>query len=101
MHMSEKHKQPRDSAAATFMSFVRHEARMDSQETPRQHAERLLSEAYENIDMGVQSRDEAIALLAKLDIVSEASNDLVIKTAARVLQSDIRSRYPGIPDQRS
>lgn len=81
----------------TFESFIdniRHEARIDEEETKEEHASRLLAEVHEVLDSreGIQSSEEATALLAKLDIVIEATNDFAVKAAAENYKANIKSR---------
>lgn len=87
-----------DSASQSFIGNIKHEARIDEAESKEEHARRLLSEVGEILDEGVQSPEEAVALLAKLDIVIEASDDFAIKAAAMNYKSDIKSRYPVLAD---
>ncbi len=83
-----------NGAFQSFIENLNHEARIDNKETKEEHAGRLLSEVDEVLGSpeGIQSSEEAIALLAKLDIVIEASNDYAIKAAAENYKSDIVRR---------
>lgn len=83
-----------------FISNAQHEARIDTSETPIQHAARLLSEVDETIsEHHIQSSEEAIANLAKLDIVIEVADnpdarDSAMKAKAEELKTTIKERYP-------
>lgn len=79
-----------------FLENIKHEARMDTTESKDEHARRLLDEVHEVLSGGVQSREEATSLLAKLDIVIENVDDFTLKAAAQTFISDIKIRYPGI-----
>lgn len=76
---------------------------MDTRETPIQHAARLLSEVDETIsEHHIQSSEEAIASLAKLDIVIEVVDnpdmrDSAMKTKAEELKTTIKERYSVAP----
>lgn len=76
------------------MGGIEHDAKMTRTESPKEHATRLLDEVAEVLNEGIQSREEAISLLAKLDIVIENAEDVVVKAAANTFKSDIKSRYP-------
>lgn len=79
-----------------FLENIKHEARMDTTESKDEHARRLLDEVHEVLSGGVQSREEATSLLAKLDIVIESVDDFTLKAAAQTFIADIKERYPGI-----
>ncbi|MFZ2832258.1 MAG: hypothetical protein WAZ40_03840, partial [Minisyncoccia bacterium] len=79
-----------------FLENIKHEARMDTTESKDEHARRLLDEVHEVLSGGVQSREEATSLLAKLDIVTESVDDFTLKAAAQTFIADIKERYPGI-----
>jgi hypothetical protein len=83
-----------DGAFQSFIDNLNHEARINEKETKEEHAGRLLSEVDEVLSgpAGIQSSEEATLLLAKLDIVIEASNDYAIKAAAKNYIADIVSR---------
>jgi len=86
-----------DSASESFVNAIKNEARIDDRESPSQHAERLHHEVLDVLlKEGIQSQDEAIMLLAKLDIVIEASNDAQLKESAKEMQRDIKRRHPDL-----
>ena len=93
--MSEKSGMKRSEAFESYMGHVQHEARVDTPETPEEHALRLLAEVQEDLNGEDElSRAEAIAALAKLDIAEEATRDFSIKAAAQTFRNDIFERYP-------
>lgn len=89
-------KENSDKSFNAFLENIKHDARMDTPESKDEHARRLLDEVHEILSGGIQSREEATALLAKLDIVIESVNDFTLKAAAQTFISDIKSRYPGV-----
>lgn len=86
----------RSKAFESYLGHVRHEARIDTLETREEHALRLLAEVHEDLndERGILSREEVIALLAKLDIAEEATGDFAVKAAAQTYRNDIFERYP-------
>lgn len=80
----------------SYLGHVQHEARMDTPETRKEHALRLLAEVHEDLseEKGTLSREEVAALLAKLDIAEEATGDFAVKAAAQTYRMDIFERYP-------
>ena len=89
----------RSSAFESYLGHVEHEARIDAPETRKEHALRLLAEVHEDLDKGALSREEAVALLAKLDIAEEATGDFSVKGAAQTFRNDIFARHPNlVPD---
>ena len=82
----------------SFMQGIRDDARVE-QEPPRAHAERLLAEIQQDIDAGIRSREEGIAIVAKLDIVLEivaSVKDAELIREAKELQAYFDTRYPGL-----
>ena|SRR3989344_8353749 len=102
MPMKEGRKFGADPSFDAFISNVQHEARkIGTDETLTQHIERLLSEVDETInEHRMQSPEEAVANLAKLDIIIEVVNNLkmhdgdTMKAKAKELKADIMQRYP-------
>jgi hypothetical protein len=99
--MNEGRKSQRDEAFEAFIHYTRNEAGLERQESPREHSARLLSEIRQDIEAGIQSREEAVVLLAKLDVVSEVARDIQnpgMAAEAKEFRSDIKSRYPDSAD---
>lgn len=95
--MSEKPGMKHSSAfEKSYLGHVQHEARMDTPETRKEHSLRLLAEVHEDLDdeRSILSREEVVALLAKLDIAEEATGDFFIKATAQTYRNDIFERYP-------
>lgn len=63
--------------------------------TPAEYARRTIDQVTESLHEGIQSREEAISLHAKLDAIIEAhSTSPEQRLIARTLKSDIEERYP-------
>lgn len=77
----------------SFINNMQYEARIDKEETPHEHAERLLAEVYEELDTGVWDREDLISLIAKVDVAIEGTNDEKTILEAKVLRHDLVSRY--------
>jgi len=94
--MSEKSGMKRSEAFESYIGHVQREARIDTLETRKEHALRLLAEVHEDLndEKGILSQEEVVALLAKLDIAEEATGDFAIKEAAQTYRDDIFERYP-------
>ncbi len=83
---------------ASFMQGVRHDACIE-RESPRNHATRLVSEMHQDLDGNIQSHEEGVAIIAKLDIVFEilaSVKDAELLREAKEIQTDIDKRYPGL-----
>lgn len=94
--MSEKSGMGRSEAFESYLGHVQGEARIDTLETRKEHALRLLAEVHKDLndERGILSREEVIALLARLDIAEEATGDFAVKEAAQTYRNDIFERYP-------
>lgn len=78
------------------MDTIKHAA-IDRGETSRERAERLLDEIRDQLELGLRSREEGIALMAKLDIAAEAAQmtkDETLSSEAALIRADIKERYP-------